>query len=250
MAIPRTTTAWRHWFIEAFTERLLLKGTAIALAVVLWFIASAKEPTEQVVPVRFSPELDSALSLRDPAPQLRALVAGRGEDLLKLYTTPLVLTRQIAADAPDTLVIDLRPGDVAVPPGLEGNVIVRDVQPRRVTLYFETTSTRIVPVRSRIRLVPPSGTAQLRFEPESVEVSGPRQTVARLTYVSTVRTTIPSSDTLPHLVDVDTASLGARVRPAQVKVHVLQNGMVPATSSVPPATRGAVASRQGPPEHR
>jgi hypothetical protein len=227
--------SWQRRVSDAFTQRLLLKGTAISVAIILWLIATAKEPTQDLVPVRFVPTLDSTLALRDEPPSIQALVAGRGEDLLKLYSTPLVLTRAIASDVPDTLVIDLRPGDVVVPAGLEGNIIVRDVQPRSVMLRFETTSTRLVPVRSRVRLDPPSPGWRVRFEPESVEVSGPRQMVAQLTSVSTVNATIPAGDSVPHLVDVDTARLGVRVRPVQVKVHVLTPPAAPAASLSPVA---------------
>jgi hypothetical protein len=47
-------------------------------------------------------------------------------------------------------------------------------------------------------------------------VRGPRRTVAQLRYVSTIPDSI-SIDTLPHLVDLDTAGLGVVVRPPQVK---------------------------------
>jgi len=39
--------------IAAFTQNLLLKGTAVFLAVVLWFVVNAKEPQVMIVPVRF-----------------------------------------------------------------------------------------------------------------------------------------------------------------------------------------------------
>jgi hypothetical protein len=57
------------------------------------------------------------------------------------------------------------------------------------------------------------------FDPESVQVSGPRHMVVRVSSVRTVKTTIPFPDSLPHLVDIDTTGLGAMcVRPSQVKV--------------------------------
>jgi hypothetical protein len=198
-----------------FTERLGLKASAVALAIALWFIVGAREPTEDVAPVRFAPQLDSALVLRDPAPPIRALVVGRPSEILKLANTPLVIRRPIANDVPDTVVVDLRPSDVEVPEGV--SVIVRDVQPHGVTLHFETTATRRVPVQSAI-FVPGLGPAAgVRIEPESVTVLGPRRSVAQLRLVRTIIDTIPL-DTLPHLVDLDTTALGVGVRPAQVKV--------------------------------
>ena len=119
------------------------------------------------------------------------------------------------SDAPDTLVLSLRTSDVEVPEGVE--VIVRDVQPRSLTLRFESIASRAVPVHSALLVRSPGGLpSAVRFDPESVMVRGPRRTVARLQWVSTIPDSI-SIDTLPHLVDLDTAGLGVVVRPPQVK---------------------------------
>ncbi|HKO14988.1 MAG TPA: hypothetical protein VJU87_02060 [Gemmatimonadaceae bacterium] len=249
-ASSNAAETWRRRAVEATTQRLALKGTAVLLAVVLWFIVSGKEPTEDLVPVRFAPQLDSSLVLRDPPAPVRALVIGTGRDLLKLYATPPVIKRPISANAPDTLVVDLRPSDVELPPG--SDAIVRDVQPRAVTLRFEPTSTRVVPVHSAIQMTVDSGAAvpemAVRLDPDSVEVSGPRQRVLGLRYVTTTKTSIPATDSLPHLVDIDTAQLGVRVKPAQVKVHLTPVAPLVAPARVDTAadsTRGDARRRPG-----
>lgn len=216
IAAPRQTVGWRRRIAAAFTQRLALKAAAGLLAVAMWFVVAAREPTEDVAFVRFAPQLDSALVLRDPAPPIRALVMGRPNEILKLVNTPLVIRRPITSDAPDTLVLPLRTSDVEVPDGVE--VIVRDVQPHSLMLRFEPVASRRVPVRSAIMVRAPAGTATLpvRLDPDSVTVRGPRRAVALLRFVLTVADSIPL-DTLPHLVDLDTAGLGVLVRPAQVK---------------------------------
>lgn len=185
------------------------------LAVVLWFAVAAREPEEVWAGVRFAPQVDSTLTLRD-RPNIRALVVGRAGEILKLSNTPLVFRRAITNEAPDTLVLALRTSDVEVPEGVE--VIVRDVEPRSLTLRFESTVSRVVPVRSFIIVTAPAGTQNVfvQLDPESVTVSGPRRAVARLRSVATVPDSI-AIDTLPHLVDLDTAGLGITVRPPQVK---------------------------------
>jgi hypothetical protein len=200
----------------AFTENLGLKASAVLLTVVLWILVGAREPIEEVTNVRFAPQLDSALVLRDPPPPIRALVIGRAGEILKLSNTPLVIRREIANDVPDTVVVPLRTADIEVPEGV--GVIVRDVQPHSLTLRFERTATRLVPVRSAIRVRTLDGNARVvvRLDPDSVTVSGPRRSVARLRFVPTVTDSI-SADTLPHLVDLDTTGLGVVVKPAQVK---------------------------------
>ena len=228
----RPPSTLRHRLAAAFTERLALKGAALLLAVVLWFVVNVKEPQleqgpqVELLPVRFTPVLDSTLVLRDAPPPIQALVAGSPEELIKLGTGPLVIHRQISADSPDTLVLDLHPSDVALPEGV--NVVVRKISPQSLTLKFESTWTRKVPVRSAIDIAAPVGTAggvarvSLHFDPDSVQISGPRHRVAQIASVQTVRGTITIPDSLPHLVDIDTTLLGPEIRakPTQVKVLI------------------------------
>lgn len=211
----------------AFTERLGLKATAGFIAVVMWFVVNAKEPQIELIPVRFTLLLDSSLVMRDQLPQVQAIVAGSPKELIKLNSSLPIIRRPIAADAPDTLVIDLRPQDVTLPDGVDA--VVRDVEPRSVTLRFESTWTRKVPVHSAIDVVTATGApsgAGMRIEPRIIEVGGPRHLVARIPFVKTIKTMIPFPDSLPHLVDLDTSGLGQGVRlhPGQVRVTFIPNG--------------------------
>ena len=218
---PVRTSSIQRRVIAAFTERLPLKATAIFLAIILWFVVNAKEPQLELVPVRFAPILDSSLVLREPVPPLQAIVAGSPKQLIKLNSTMPVIRRTISSDAPDTVLLDLRPDDVTLPDGVDA--VVRDIQPRSVTLRFETIATKRVKVNSAIAisLASDAGPVTTVFEPESVQVTGPRHLLMRIPSVRTVRTTIPFPDSLPHLVDIDTTGFGgAHVKPAQVKVEV------------------------------
>jgi len=225
-SLPSTKqrTSLQERIVAAFTQRLMLKVTAVFLAIVLWLVVNAKEPQLELIGVQFLPALlDSSLVLREPLPHIQAIVAGSPKQLIKLSTTPPSIKRQITADAPDTLVLDLRPEDVVLPDGVDA--VVRDVQPRQLTLRFEPTWTRKVPiVPSAIDIVsaPGTGTVLPHFEPEMVQISGPRHLVLTVKSVKTNKTTIPFPDSLAHLVDIDTASLGPgiRVRPTQVKVQL------------------------------
>jgi len=218
----RPQTPLQRRLTAAFTVRLGLKATALFIAVVLWFVVNAKEPQLELVPVRFTPVLDSSLVLRDPVPSLAAIVAGSPRELIKLTSNAPRIRRQIAANTPDTVVIDLRPSDVTLPDGVDA--VVRDVQPRSVTLRFETLWSRKVVVTPMIDVTTtaPAGPVTMHFEPESVTVTGPRHLVLRVASVHTVKTTIAFPDSFPHLVDIDTTGLaqGVRVHPAQVKVQL------------------------------
>lgn len=218
---PRPPGAWHRRVSAAFTERLGLKATAVFIAIVVWFVVNAKEPQIELIPVRFTPMLDSSLVLRDQLPQIQAIVAGSPKELIRLTSSLPVIRRTITADAPDTLVIDLRPQDVTLPDGVDA--VVRDVEPRSVTLRFEPTWTRRVAVHSAIDVATTTGTpiiGSMRIDPSVVEIGGPRHLVARIPFVKTIKTTIPFPDSLPHLVDLDTVGLGQGVRlhPGQVRV--------------------------------
>jgi hypothetical protein len=122
----------------AVTERLGYKAAAVFFSAVLWLVVSGEETGEQIIPVRLSTSVDSSLELVGPRPALRALVVGRARDLWKLADRPLVVRRVFTADTPDSVRVELRAGDIDVPSG-PTSAVVRDVQPRVVTLYFAPT---------------------------------------------------------------------------------------------------------------
>jgi hypothetical protein len=129
---------WQSTLRGMVTERLGLKAIALVLALLLWLVVSARRQTEGYVRVLVAPQLDSSLVLLDGTTPLRALVAGRAADLVKLAADPPVLRRAVAGDAPDTLTLDVGPADVHLPPGLADRVRVVEVTPHRVTLHFRS----------------------------------------------------------------------------------------------------------------
>ncbi|MEP6991896.1 MAG: hypothetical protein ABJA80_13275 [bacterium] len=210
---------------DAFTTRLGLKATALLISVLLWMIVSARQPVQGYVRVAVEPVLDSTLVLLDPPASLEALVAGRAVDIAKLHAYPPAVHRTIDGDAPDTLVLDVTPGDVRLPPELTNAVQILDLQPRSVTLRFGTRASRRVPVVSGGRIMIGGDTTvraadHIEFEPAMVRITGPRRTVRRIASVRPLRLTVAPGDTLRHVADLDTVGLGVRVLPPQVKVHV------------------------------
>jgi hypothetical protein len=215
--------SWRALGRSVLTERLGLKATALVIAVLLWIVIGARQPTESYVSVLVIPALDSSLVLLGDPPQVRARVAGRAANLVKLQATPPVVRRTIDGDVPDTLVLDLVPDDVHFPTEMAGDVRVVGLEPRSVTLRFATRASRRVEVRSDLRVLVKRDSVvvphySVRFEPETVRITGPRGAVRSVHMVRPIPLTITAGDTLPHLVDIDTAGLGVRVHPAQVKV--------------------------------
>ena len=97
-------------------ERPGLKATSVIIAVLLWLIVKGRQPVQDYVPVSVMPTLDSSLVLLETPSRVRALVSGRAVDIVKLHVDPPVIHRLIDGDVPDTLVLDVTPADVRVPP--------------------------------------------------------------------------------------------------------------------------------------
>lgn len=209
----------------ALTERLGTKFTALLLSVLLWLIVGARQPTRSLVRVEIMPELDSSLVLLDSPPEVHALVAGRGADLLKLHAAPPVVRRVVNGDAPDTLMLDITIADVRVPAEIANDVRVLDVQPRSVMLRFAPRATRRVAVVNDGHVLVRDDTAiraatDLQFDPAVVRITGPRRVVGHLDRVHPFSLTIARGDTLPHVADLDTTGLGVLVQPSRVNVTV------------------------------
>ena len=226
----------------AFTERLGYKAAAFFFAVVLWLVVSAEEPSEELVPVRLEASFDTTRVLSGQRPVIRALVAGRARELLKLYQVRPVVRRSITDDAPDSVAIDLRPADVYIPPDIDA--IVRDVQPRSLVLVFDVTTSRRVPVASAVRVVVDSGAPQVRrltvLVPDSVTITGPRHVVNAVSSVRTVEQTVTVRDSGAFLVPIDVKSLatGVRVKPSEVHVLVQMPPLARVAGSIRAAALG------------
>lgn len=228
MTLPPRSGAsarWRTALRGALTARLGLKATALALAVLLWVIAGARQPTQGYVRVRLAPTLDSSLVLLDPPTSVQALVSGRAVDIVKLYAEPPSVHRRVDGDVPDTLVLDITPSDVRLPAEFTNDVRVLDVQPRSVVLRFGARATRRVPVTSAGQILVKDSLSvhaarEVDFEPPTVLVTGPRRAVRRIVAVHPLTLTIARGDTIRHVSDLDTTGLGVRVLPSQVKVHL------------------------------
>ncbi|MFL5619371.1 MAG: hypothetical protein ACJ79A_13370 [Gemmatimonadaceae bacterium] len=237
-------TTWQRRLREMATERLGLKAIALLLALLLWLVVSARQPTESLVRVRVSPALDSSLVLLDGTGDVRALVAGPAADIVKLSADPPTVRRSVGGDAPDTLVLDLTVADVHLPPELADRVHVLDIQPRSITLRFESRASRRVPIVNDGRVVVRTdstvrASGDVVFDPQAVRVTGPRRAVRGLRGIRPYSLTIAMHDTMPHVAELDTTGTGVQVQPAQVKVQ--WRGAATAIPAVPADT--TVAAR-------
>ena len=135
---------WQGTLRSAFAERLALKAAALFFALVLWMVVSIEEPTEDIIPVRFAPVVDSGIIVVGPLPTVRAMVLGRGRELLKLYNASPVIVRRVSSGtsrSSETVSLELGPADVDLPSGV--SAVVRDVRPRVITLQLRRIAPRL-----------------------------------------------------------------------------------------------------------
>jgi YbbR domain-containing protein len=225
-------------------NRLPLKLAALLFAFVLWLAVSAEEPTDEWVPVRIALTTDSTVSLRDPVPLVRAFVIGRGRELLKLYVAEPVVHQTIDADVPDSLTLELKPGDVSLPSWVDARV--SQVEPQSITLHFTVTAEKRVPVHSELSLRADSGwriVGDPSLQPDSVTVRGPRQAVKRVTSVPTVRQELIVRDSAGQVVPLDTVGLGVHVEPELIQI------LTPMVRVAPPVADSAntLGAQRSPP---
>jgi hypothetical protein len=133
IAIKRRTIPLR--LRAAFTERLPAKIAALMLAVALWLVVTLQDQAEQWVDVRLDLTVDSGFALVDAPPRVRALVAGRGRDLLELASSHPVAHMEAADAGGNVAVIALASGDIEFPAGVDARV--RDIRPRVLRLKLK-----------------------------------------------------------------------------------------------------------------
>jgi len=212
----------RSGFRAALVTNWPIKLTSLALAFVLWAAVAAEEPATQLVPVTLIVEPPEGRALTRPLPAVKARYAGSSRELIKLFSSPPVITAVI----PDTLagsryVLDLFPGDLKL--AQDAAVEAQDVQPRRIEVTLDAVSRRLVPVVSRVTIKPDTGFAVVggvALTPSSVLVHGPDAVVSRIEAATTVPLEISAvRGPVRRRVPIDTVSLGvAQVSQREVEV--------------------------------
>ena len=123
---------WPRRLRAVFTERWPAKITALVLAIALWLVVSLQAPLDRWVDVSLDLSVDSGYALAEAPPRLRALVTGRGRDVLELLATKPEAHIEATDAGGGIAVIAFTPSDIELPAGVEGRV--RDVRPHLVRL--------------------------------------------------------------------------------------------------------------------
>jgi hypothetical protein len=194
------------------TQNWRLKLTALALAVLLWAVVSAEQPTSQWIDVPVDVVVSDPgwvlTGSPDPA-RVRVRFTGAGRELWDLALDRPVLELRVRSVG-DARSFALDPGMVGIPQRLQ--VKAQDVRPAVVRLPLERLASREVPVRAvvaaRSREAYVVGDSP-RVTPALVRVTGPVPAVERIAHVLTRPFDIvPGDSTFERRAELDTAGLG------------------------------------------
>lgn len=169
------------------TRNWQLKLAAVALAVLLWALVRAEQPTEQWVRVAIEPQvLDPDYELRgepDPA-TVQVRFAGTWRELGELALDKPVLVIHIRNVGRQRTFV-LEPSMVRLPDGVRGRVNAIDVRPGLVRLTLERVATR------------EPDPAPASIDTARAPLEEPRDSVVPVPDTAAEGDTFPPLDTLP-----------------------------------------------------
>lgn len=207
---------------RALVNNWPMKVTALAAATVLWAAVAATEPTTQQVPIVLTVEPPPGRTLTREPPEVHAVFTGPAREIFKLYSTPPAIRKVIPNVAAASYTLELSTQDLAF--AADGAASVQDVRPRVVEIYLDSVAERVVPVRSRVTVVPDSGFELVGaplLDPPRVTIRGPKEPLQRVTEIATEEVTLADLRApFREAVALDTARLGA-VSPSRSTVDVV-----------------------------
>jgi hypothetical protein len=208
-----------------------LKIVSIALSALLWLVVSGEQIVERAlrIPLEFT-NLPSHLELvGEPLNVVDVRVRGSSGALSRIATGELVavLDLRTARPGPQRL-FHLTGADVRAPFGVE----VVQVNPSTLSMGFEPSATKMLPVVPEVEGLPAAGfeVGTVTSDPPTVEVVGPASAVAALTQAITEplsvagatgavteSVTIGVVDPSVRIRTAETARVTASIRPAAVE---------------------------------
>ncbi|HWP35985.1 MAG TPA: hypothetical protein VNL18_00380 [Gemmatimonadales bacterium] len=132
--------SWGRRFLADWPSKV----TALALAVLVWALVKAQEPTTQMVPVTLVIDPPAGAEIAGPLPQVRAIYTGRAREIFKLLGSPPRITRIIPDTAAgSTVVLDLSAADLVTTE--QARVTVHGVEPRRIHVSLRRAPPDTIP---------------------------------------------------------------------------------------------------------
>jgi YbbR domain-containing protein len=198
---------------------------SLVLAVLLWFVIAGEETVERGLRVPLElVQFPAGLELQAEAPAVVDVrVRGSSTTLSQVAAGDIVAFLDLHAARPGRRVFQLTPEQVRVPFDVE----VVQVSPSSITMVFENSRTRVVPISASLEGVPAPGyvVGEVTVQPASVEVIGPESAVKQVAEAITEPVSVAGArGPITEVVTVGLLDPALRLktpRPATVRVEVL-----------------------------
>ena len=206
-------------------RHLGLKLLSLALAALIWLLVSGEQIVERAlrIPLEFT-NLPAQLELiGEPPTVVDVRVRGSSGALSRVATGELVAVVDLRTARSGQRLFHLTAVDVRAPFGVE----VVQISPSNVSMAFEPSATKVVPVVPGLEGEPADGyvAGTVKSDPATVQVVGPRGAVARLTAAITEPVSITgATGPVTDMVNVGLVDPSVRlVKPgsAQITVNIV-----------------------------
>ena len=241
---------WRS-AVEWLVSDWGLKLTALVLAFLIWALARADSPADDVladVPVTVVLRDASWELAGQPAPSTVSIrVSGPVRDLARLRMGDPSVVRLVVDEVTDSVQgFLLQPRHVQWGTGGGESLVVEAITPDQVRLDFDPVIHEFLPVTAGTSNQPPAGfelAGPLQVEPSQVRASGARRRLLERPVLRVPDIDLSNRRSVDTVtLSIDTAGSGLLVTPLQVKV-VVPVRAIPADSMV----ADTMAAPQGPP---
>ena len=206
-----------------FRHHIGLKFVSIALAALLWVVVSGEQTVERAlrIPLEFT-NLPAQLEVVGDSPNLVDVrVRGSSGALNRIAAGELVAVLDLRSARAGRRLFHLAGPDVRTPFGVE----VVQVNPSTVSMAFEPSGSKVVPVVPNVEGDPADGfvVGTVTADPSTVEVLGPVSVLARLTQAITEPVTVGgASAQMTETVNIGVTDSAARLRtPQTARVEVV-----------------------------
>jgi YbbR domain-containing protein len=219
-----------------------LKIVSVALAILLWMMVSSQRAFVERglrIPLELQNLPDNLEMVEPPQESVDVRVRGTADTLSRLTASDIVATVDLSSAQPGLRLFHLSVERVKAPFAVD----ITQISPSSVTIRFERSGTRIVPIRPAVEGDPAPGfiVGKIAADPPTVEVVGPESVLRRVTEAITEPLWVGSARTdVQAPVVVGLADQG--VRPKSTRTTLVTVSIVAAPeerllSSVPVRAR-------------
>lgn len=233
-------------------RHLGLKLLSIALGALIWLLVSGEQIVERAmrIPLELT-TLPAELELVGDTPDLVDVrVRGSSGALSRIAAGELVAVLDLRSARAGQRLFHLTGDDVRAPFGVE----VVQISPSNVSVTFEKSATKVVPVVPEVDGDPADGymVGTVEADPPTSTVAGPASAVARLTQAVTEPVSVAgASEDVVEMVNIGVTDPSVRLLSpgsAQVTVHVVAQPIEWAVAAIPVRAANGGSAQITPPE--